>query len=508
MAQQLALVYSRALVGITAREVWIEVHIQPGLPAFFLVGLPEAAVKEARHRVQSAVMNAGFDFPLRRIVVSLGPAEFPKTGSSFDLAIAIAIIIASGQLAPETCHGYEFLGELSLSGQCRSVAGSLAVSYATHQAKRTLILPKANEQEALLVNHAQVIGCQHLREVVMHLRGITQLKQAQAKPTLLQKNQHDIAHVYGQSIAKRALSIAAAGGHNVLMSGPPGCGKSMLAACLPNLLPPMSDAEAMEVAMIYSISHQGFDPSTWGQRPFRAPHHSASMPALVGGGNPPKPGEISLAHDGVLFLDELPEYPRSVLEALREPLESGEVIISRAHWQCPFPARTQLIAAMNPCPCGYEGLNDGRCRCSLDQIQRYQSKISGPLLDRIDLHVQVSPINSETLLSKQLSQGHQSESIAQHIERTWHKQMDRAQCRNSALSPEQIKQFCQLKDDDRLWLAQALKKLQLSARSIHRTLKVALTIADLDDRSIKDGLPRACLIEALSFARRTTTQDH
>jgi magnesium chelatase family protein len=505
MVDQLAHIHARALVGIEAHTVSIEVHIQSGMPHFALVGLPETAVKQTRHRVQSAIVNSGFTFPQRKIVVSLAPADLPKRGASFDLAIAIAILAASGQVAKQACAAWVFLGELALSGAIRAVPGSLAVSYASAQADQNLMLPKENIEEATLVRSARIIGCSSLHDAVTHL--CSQQPHTFAKPLkpTIYTRHTDIAQVTGQDVAKRALTIAAAGGHNLLMCGPPGCGKSMLAACLPGLLPPMTDKEAMEVAMIYSISNQGFQAKHWGQRPFRSPHHSASMPALVGGGNPPKPGEISLAHECVIFLDELPEYPRSVLEALREPLETGAVMISRAQWQCPFPAHTQLIAAMNPCPCGYDGCDDGRCRCTIDQIQRYQAKISGPLLDRIDLHVRVTPIDSATLLRSEQIKTKQNQPIAEQIKTTWAAQQARQGCRNSALSAQQTKQYCILNDQDRQWLAEALKKLQLSARSIHRTLKVARTIADLDHLNTDNGLPRKCLLEALSYARRSAT---
>jgi magnesium chelatase family protein len=502
MTQHFGHCYARTLVGIKALQVSIEAHWQFGTPYFAIVGLPETAVKEAQHRVRCAIINAGFEFPVGRIIISLAPANFPKAGSCFDLAIAIAILVATKQITTLHIEQWEFLGELSLSGQLRPIPGILAMSYATQTKNRCLAIAKDNVAEAMLVKQAKVVGFQSLREVALFLNKT--IDKPFATTTTISKHIHskDMAEVHGQTLAKRALTIAAAGGHNLLMSGPPGCGKSLLASCLPGLLPPMSDDESMEVAMVYSISHQGFDPDNWGVRPFRSPHHSASMPALVGGGNPPKPGEVSLAHDGVLFLDELPEYPRSVLEALREPLESGEVLISRAHWQCPFPAKTQLIAAMNPCPCGFDGLNDGRCKCTIDQIQRYQAKISGPLLDRIDLHIKVLPVDSSELLTQPLAKTQSSQDIAKTIESTWQSQMQRADCRNSDLNVQQIQQYCKLKEDDRHWLADALKKLKLSARSIHRTLKVARTIADLDNLDASDGLPRKALTEALSYARR------
>ena len=385
----LAIVHSRAQVGVEAPAVTVEAHLANGLPSLALVGLPETAVKESKDRVRSAILNCAFEFPPRRITLNLAPADLPKDGGRFDLAIALGILAASGQVPASALEQLECLGELALSGAIRPVQGVLPAALAARAAGRTLMVPKANAEEASLASGLDVIAVEHLLEVAAHLNGQTPIAPYQAQGLLRQVLPYpDLAEVQGQIAAKRALLVAAAGSHNLLFSGPPGTGKTLLASRLPGLLPPLDEQEALEVAAIHSVaSHTPL--SAWPQRPFRTPHHSASGPALVGGGSRPQPGEITLAHQGVLFLDELPEFDRKVLEVLREPLESGHIVIARARDKVRFPARFQLVAAMNPCPCGHLGDPSGRCRCSAEQIQRYRGKLSGPLLDRIDLHLSV-----------------------------------------------------------------------------------------------------------------------
>src|SRR6266850_1484765 len=389
-----ATVASRALAGIDAPEVTVEVHLGPGLPAFHIVGLPDAEVREARDRVRAALNHAHFEFPARRITVNLAPAELPKDSSRFDLPIALGILAASGQLAPEALGGHEFAGELSLTGELRPVRGALAMALSARSAGRAFVLPEGNAPQAALAEGARILPAKSLLEVVGHLADETKLPQYSTSTPVVAPAYPDFNEVKGQQQAKRALEVAAAGGHSVLMIGPPGTGKSMLAARFPGILPPLSEADALEVAAVHSVSISGFEAARWGQRPFRAPHHSASAAALVGGGNLPRPGEISLAHHGVLFLDELPEFDRDVLEVLREPLESGAITIARAAAHVEFPARFQLIAAMNPCPCGHHGDPAGDCHCTGDQVERYRSRISGPLLDRLDLHVDVPRVDT------------------------------------------------------------------------------------------------------------------
>ncbi|MHC2146280.1 magnesium chelatase family protein [Pseudomonas sp. 210_17 TE3656] len=438
----LALVHSRAQVGVSAPAVSVEAHLANGLPALTLVGLPEATVKESKDRVRSAILNSGLEFPARRITLNLAPADLPKDGGRFDLAIALGILAANGQFPVTALGELECLGELALSGAIRPVQGVLPAALAARAAGRALVVPQENAEEACLASGLVVFAVGHLLELVAHLNGQTPLNPYAANGLLLQVRPYpDLNEVQGQQAAKRALLVAAAGAHNLLFSGPPGTGKTLLASRLPGLLPPLDEREALEVAAIQSVaSHVPL--SSWPQRPFRHPHHSASGAALVGGGSRPQPGEITLAHHGVLFLDELPEFERRVLEVLREPLESGEIVIARAKDKIRFPARFQLVAAMNPCPCGYLGDPSGRCRCGSDQIQRYRNKLSGPLLDRIDLHLTVA--REATALSPVAGNGESSASIAAHVARARELQQQRQGCANAFLDLPGLRQHCTL----------------------------------------------------------------
>src|SRR5690554_5083298 len=490
----LAIVHSRAQVGVEAPPVTVEAHLANGLPSLALVGLPETAVKESKDRVRSAILTSGFDFPARRITLSLAPADLPKDGGRFDLSIALGILAASGQIPADSLDGIECLGELALSGALRPVRGVLPAALAARAAGRALLVPKANAEEASLASGLKVYAAEHLLEVAAHFSGQTSLARFEAQGLLRQVLPYpDLADVQGQLTAKRGLLIAAAGAHNLLFSGPPGTGKTLLASRLPGLLPMLEEQEALEVAAIQSVASQS-PLEHWPQRPFRQPHHSASGPALVGGGSRPQPGEITLAHQGVLFLDELPEFDRKVLEVLREPLESGHIVIARARDRVRFPARFQLVAAMNPCPCGYLGDPGGRCRCTPDQIQRYRGKLSGPLLDRIDLHLTVAREATQLAPAEQAPQT--STQAAGQVARARRIQQDRQGCANAFLDLPGLRRHCALTNDDQQWLERACERLGLSLRAAHRILKVARTLADLED---SERIARQHLAEALQY---------
>lgn len=473
----LAVLSSRALVGLAAPEVSVEVHLANGLPAFTLVGLPDVEVREARDRVRAALQTSQFEFPQRRITVNLAPADLPKEGGCFDLPIALGILAASGQIPADALAHHEFSGELSLSGELRPVRGALALARQAAERGRTLILPAANAAEAALVQGVTLLPAPSLLAVVAHLCRHTPLEPYAGPPLAPPPAYPDLADVKGQVQARRALEVAASGQHSLLFYGPPGTGKSMLAQRLPGLLPPLSDAEALETAAIHSVEGS-FHAARWRQRPIRAPHHSASTAALVGGGSTPRPGEISLAHNGVLFLDELPEFDRRVLEALREPLESGHITISRAARRAEFPARFQLIAAMNPCPCGFHGHPDGRCRCTPEQIARYRGKLSGPLLDRIDLLLEVPMLPVADLQAAPA--GEASAAVRERVARCRQLQLARQGKPNAGLAGAEIDAFCQPDAAGSKLLQSAIERLGLSARGYHRILKVARTIADMN----------------------------
>ena len=495
----LATLYSRAGVGVDAPLVTVEVHLGGGLPSLSIVGLPELAVKESKDRVRGALLTAQFEFPPKRITINLAPADLPKEGGRFDLAVALGILGASGQVQGQQLRDYEFIGELALSGELRPVRGVLPVALAARAAGRRLLVPTENAPEAALIADLEVLPARHLLEVCAHLNGTTLLAPFPGPPARLDGDGYpDLADVRGQRHAKRALEIAAAGGHSLLMVGPPGTGKSMLASRLPGILPSMTDAEALEAAAVLSVSEVGFDPRRWGQRPFRSPHHTASGVALGGGGGNPRPGEISLAHQGVLFLDELPEFDRRVLEVLREPLESGRITISRAARQAEFPSRFQLIAAMNPCPCGYLGDPVGRCRCTGDQVARYRGRISGPLLDRIDMHLEVPRLAAEELSAPTNLDAESSALVRQRVEQARRRQLDRSGLPNQALGNRELERVCVLDEPGRRLMEQALRKLGLSARAFHRVLKLARSIADLAGL---EQIQAAHLSEAIGYRR-------
>lgn len=475
----LATVYTRSHQGIDAEEVQVEAHIANGLPAFTVVGLAEAAVKESRDRVRAALINSQFEFPAKRLTVNLAPADLPKSGGYYDLSIAIGILIASSQLSALEVADYEFVGELALSGELRGGKGVLPIALAAKRAGKKLIVPEEALAEAQLVAGLEVFGAKHLLDVCAHLAGQHALSfQSPSSSATHVPEYKDISDVRGQQHAKRALEIAAAGDLNLLFVGPPGTGKTLLASRLAGICPPMTEQEAIEAAAIQSISNQGFKHEQWAQRPYRQPHHTASGVALIGGGSVPQPGEVSLAHNGVLFLDELTEFSRQSLEVLREPLETGHVTISRAARQAKFPARFQLVAAMNPCPCGYQGDPQKHCSCTPDQIQRYRSKISGPLLDRIDMHLHVPRLKQEELLDKTPATETNTD-VQARVTAARQRQLDRCGKANSQLEPKEIEQHCTLCEQGDGLVKQAMERLGLSVRAYHRILKVARTIADL-----------------------------
>ena len=498
----LAVLRSRALAGMEALPVSVEVHLANGLPSFAIVGLPDAEVREAKDRVRAALQNVGFEIPPRRITVNLAPADLPKESGRFDLPIALGILAASGQIPSSELDRYEFAGELSLSGELRPVRGALAMSFAigrgAGKTRRAFILPKSNADEAALVADACIHPAQTLLEVCAHFAALNdgvRLPRYRTELPLLPPQYPDFSDVKGQLHTKRALEIAAAGNHSTLLIGPPGTGKSMLASRFPGLLPPMTDEEALEAAAVQSLSGS-FSAERWRSRPFRSPHHTSSGVALVGGGNVPRPGEVSLAHCGVLFLDELPEFDRKVLEVLRQPLESGRITISRAAHQADFPARFQLIAAMNPCPCGWQGHPSGKCHCTNETAQRYRDRISGPLLDRIDMQIEVSAMAPDTMSAQ--ADGESSAVIARRVAAAHALQLARQGKPNQRLTTHEIDRLCTLDAGADQTLRQAMAMMNWSARAYHRVLKVARTIADMDGAGRIDGTHMS---EAIGYRR-------
>lgn len=504
MSGSLSTIHSRGQAGVESPYVIVETHITGGLPSFSIVGLPEAAVKESRDRVRSALLNCQFEFPARRITVNLAPADTPKEGGRFDLPIALGILSATNQLACSEFDQYEFAGELALSGELRPIRGILPFALASKKAGRILIVPEENAAEAALVEGLTVVPAKHLVEVCEYLQGKRELPPAPPRPTVGEEAVFyaDMRDVQGQYQARRALEIAAAGGHSLLFVGPPGTGKTMLASRLPTILPPLTVEQGLEIAALQSISHRGFNHQEWLQRPFRSPHHSASSVALVGGGNPPKPGEISLAHQGVLFLDELPQFDRKVLETLREPLESKRITISRAAQQVDFPSDFQLVAAMNPCPCGYLGDPRRSCQCTPEQAKRYMGRLSGPFLDRIDMQVTVPALPKEFFETEGSQAIEDSATIRQRVIKGRELQEDRQEVLNAQLSPPKLNKVCKLDKNQKTWLHETIHRLNFSARAYHRILKVARTIADLAQ---EEAVTQSHLLEAINYRKLDRT---
>jgi len=491
---ELSVVYSRALTGVEAPLVRVETHLSNGLPAFHIVGLPETAVRESKDRVRSAILNSHFTFPDRRITVNLAPADLPKEGGRFDLPIAIGILAASGQIPGDHLAQHEFLGELALDGRLRPVPGVIPAASSAHKSKRHLVVPAASGALAARVPHSRVIPAPDILTLCAHLNGCRPIAPAQGAIAVTDYSYPDLREVVGQQSARRALEIAASGGHNLLLCGPPGTGKTLLASRLPGIMPP-PDAEEALTGLALRNMHTQIDIDDYFRRPFRSPHHTASAAALAGGGSKPHPGEISLAHGGVLFLDELPEFNRHSLEILREPMESGQITLSRARHKITYPARFQLVAAMNPCPCGYLGDSERACRCAPEQIQRYRARISGPLLDRIDLHVPVYRVPAADLLAPS-GEAEASATVQLRVCRSRQRQEQRQGCANVLLPPDMLASACLLGESQRKSLESAANRLCLSARALHRTLRVARTIADLEEA---DTIANRHISEALAY---------